>query len=88
MSVFLPGKEMKILWTGGGDALTDIPDKLFWYANVGAHGLVLLTFGLSFIRSAAMRFIYYLAFIISNVAGPWGGYWFFLGWYILIYFID
>ena len=27
--------------------------------------------------------VYYL-----KIFGPWGGYWFFLAWYILIYFID
>jgi len=61
---------------------------LMLWGSAGAWGLTFLTFCLSFIPSAATRFIYFLAFLISSAVGPWGGYWVAIGWYSWIYYLD
>jgi hypothetical protein len=63
-------------------------DLYFFLGASGTWGLVVLCFGLSFIPSAAMRFIYFLSFIISNVFGPWLGHWGFIAIYFYLYMKD
>lgn len=79
LSVYFPTKEYT--WKNP-------VDTIFFWGATGAWGFLLLCFGLSFIPLAAFRFIYYLAFLITNVWGPWLGHWGLIVVYFYLYLVD
>jgi hypothetical protein len=79
LSVYFPTKEYT--WKNP-------VDTIFFWGATGTWGFLLFCFGLSFIPVAAFRFIYYLAFLISNVWGPWLGHWGLIAIYFYLYLTD
>jgi hypothetical protein len=86
LTVYYPTKPdlTKIMTT----AWVNPVDMIFFLGATGTWGFVLLCFGLSFIPSAAMRFIYFLSFMISNIWGPWLGHWGLIAVYFYLYLQD
>jgi|ERR1740130_142328 len=82
LSVYFPK------WSLDFKGIQGLPSLIMFYGSAGGWGLAFLCFGLSFIPSAAMRFIYFLAFIISSVVGPWLGYWVIIAVYSMFYLLD
>jgi hypothetical protein len=83
MAVFFPQKDK--LFPFGEKSFEFPPDFIMFWGSVGIWGLNFFFFLLSFIPTAATRFMYFLATIISAGAGPFSGYWFCWVWYIYIY---